>query len=82
MSSGFTLPGSHEDLARAVDALVDECRSVALWYLRPDYYPHTDVERRRVLEAIQKHANVDVFKRAARLEAWLSRRSSATSAGS
>lgn len=73
---------SHEDVARAVDALVDECRSVALWFLRPDYYPHTDVERQRVLESIQKHADVEVFKRAARLEEWLSRHSSATSAGS
>ncbi len=73
---------SHEDIARAVDALVDECRSVALWFLRPDYYPHTDVERQRVLESIQKHADVEVFKRAARLQEWLSRHASATSAGS
>ncbi len=71
---------SHEELARAVDALVDECRSVALWSLRPDYYPQTDVERRQVLEAIQKHAGVEVFKRAARLREWLSLHSSATSA--
>jgi hypothetical protein len=40
--------------------------------LRPDYYPRTDDERRRVLDAIQKHGDVDVFKRAARLRGWLS----------
>jgi hypothetical protein len=76
------MPLSQEDIARAVDALVDECRSVALWFLRPDYYPRTDVERRRVLESIQKHGDVEVFKRAARLQEWLSRHSSATSARS
>jgi hypothetical protein len=77
-----TIPASHEDLARAIDALVDECRSVALWFLKPDYYPHTDDERRRVLHEIQKHADLDLYKRSARLEQWLSRHSSATSASS
>jgi hypothetical protein len=76
------IPASHEDLARAVDALVDECRSVALWFLKPDYYPRTDDELRRVLYEIQKHADVEIYKRAARLEEWLSRHSSAASAGS
>jgi hypothetical protein len=81
-SRGVGTPGSHDDVAAAIDALVDECRSVALWSLRPDYYPRTDDERRRVLETIQKHGDVDVFKRAARLREWLSRNSSAASAGS
>jgi hypothetical protein len=81
-SGGSTTTLSHQDVARAVDALVDECRSLALWFLRRDYYPQTDLERWRVLESIQKHANVEVFKRAARLKEWLSRHSSATSAGS
>lgn len=73
---------SHEDLARAIDALVDECRSGALWFLKRDYYPRTDEDRRRVLHDIQKHAGIDVFRRAARLETWLSRHSSAASASS
>jgi hypothetical protein len=73
-------PSSHEDLVRAVDALVDECRTDALWFLKQDYYPRTDEERQRVLHDIQKHANVEIFKRAARLRAWLSRHSSAASA--
>lgn len=82
MSSRDTASITHEDVVRAIDALVDECRSVALWSLRPDYYPRTDVERRQVLESIQKHADVGVFKRAARLQEWLSQHSSATSASS
>ena len=76
------ISASHEELARAIDALVDECRSVALWFLKPDYYPRTDDERRRILEEIQKHADVELYKRAARLQEWLSRNSSAASAAS
>jgi hypothetical protein len=79
---GATSPASHEDLAREIDALVDECRSAALWYLKPDYYPHTDDERRRVLHEIQKHADLERYKRAARLHEWLSRHSSDASASS
>lgn len=81
MSSGdATETLSHEDIAREVDLLVEECRSTALWYLRPDYYPRTDVERLRVLDSIEKHADVAMFKRSARLKQWLSRHSSAASA--
>ncbi len=79
---GAPVPASHEELARAIDAFVDECRSVALWFLRPDYHPRTDDERRRVLYEIQKHTDVERYKRAARLQEWLSAHSSAASASS
>jgi hypothetical protein len=81
-TSGATSPGSHEDLVRAIDELVDECRAVALWFLKPDYYPRTDDERRSVLHEIQKHGDVQLYTRAATLERWLSRLSSAASAAS
>ncbi len=71
-----------EDVAREVDDLVDECRSTCLWYQRLDYYPRTDLERWRVLDAIQKHADLKTFQRAGRLKKWLSRSSSGASAGS
>ncbi len=73
---------SSEDVAREVDDLVDECRSTCLWYQRLDYYPRTDLERWRVLDAIQKHADLKTFQRAGRLKKWLSRPSSGASAGS
>jgi YD repeat-containing protein len=38
---GSTEGLTHEDLARAVDALVDECRTAMLWYIRQDYQPRT-----------------------------------------
>jgi hypothetical protein len=71
-----------EELVRAIDALVDECRVECLWYLRPDYHPGTDPERLQVLDAIQARASQDVFMRAGRLKEWLSRLSSAASAPS
>jgi hypothetical protein len=77
-----TDPASHEELARAIDALVDECRAAALWFLRPDYYPRTDEERQQVLSEIQEHGDVENYKRAARFQQWLSRHSSAASASS
>jgi hypothetical protein len=67
---------SAEDVAREVDELIDECRSTCLWYQRPDYYPRTDPERWRVLDAIQKHADLATFRRAGRLKEWLSQLSS------
>jgi hypothetical protein len=72
---------SAEEIAREVDELVDECRSTCLWYQRPDYYPRTDLERWQVLDAIQKHADLETFRRAGRLKECLSRRSSSASAG-
>ncbi len=67
---------------RAIDAFVDECRIDHLWYQRVDYYPRTDAERLRVLDAIQARASLEVFRRAGALKAWLSRLSSSASAGS
>ncbi len=71
-----TTNASPRDLERAVDALVDECRVECLWYLRPDYYPRTDLERLQVLDAIQERSGRDVFRRAGTLKTWLSRHSS------
>lgn len=82
MAHGKIDSASREDIVRAIDALVDECRVECLWYLRRDFHPGTDVERHRVLDAIQAKSTRDVFLRAGRLKAWLSRLSSAESAAS
>jgi hypothetical protein len=66
----------------AIDRFVDECRGGALWYVRPGYYPRTDVERVAVLEAIQERCSLALFRRAGVLKSWLSHRSSAASASS
>jgi hypothetical protein len=76
-----TEPG-REDVVRAVDALVDECRVQCLWYARPDWYPRTDAERLDALEAIQERSGLATFQRAGALKSWLSRHSSDASAAS
>ena len=73
---------SRDDVVRAIDDLVDECRVESLWYFRPDYYPITDVARQQVLEAIQERSSRDVFRRAGTLKTWLSLHSSDASASS
>lgn len=73
---------SYDELARAIDALVDAERATCLWYLRADYHPRTNAERARVLDDIQRHGGLSAYKRAAQLKQWLSRLSNATSASS
>lgn len=77
----YTSKPATAEYARAVDALVDECRVSCLWYLRASYYPVTDDERWHILDLIQQHADLMTFKRAGELKRWLSRPSSNASAG-
>ncbi len=74
MGADRATPLDHDRLAREVDALVDECRGAHLWYQRADWYPRTDEERIRTLDAIQRRANLDVFRRAGTLKARLTGR--------
>ena len=77
-----TPPVTREELLRAIDDLVDECRVECLWSVRPDFYPRTDLERQQTLDAIQERSGRELFRRAGRLKAWLSRLSSDASASS
>ena len=63
------------DLARAVDELIDDCRSTCLWHQRPDYYPADDEARVRVLDEILGHADRATFIRASKLRQRLLARS-------
>jgi hypothetical protein len=74
--------GANGAIEKAVDEMTDSYRSQCLWFLRPDFYPRTTEERLRVLGYIEKHGDRDAFQKAARLRQWLSRSSSARSAGS
>ncbi len=69
-------------VAEAVDRLVDEYRLRCLWFLRPDYYPSMLEERLRVLGYIERHGDLEAFRRAAGLKRCLSQSSSAPSAAS
>jgi hypothetical protein len=61
---------------------VDDYRAQCLWFLREDFYPETPEERERVLTVIARHGDLPALRRVAEVRAWLSQRSSATSAGS
>ncbi|MEW6742488.1 MAG: hypothetical protein AB1486_06995 [Planctomycetota bacterium] len=61
--------------------LVDAYRSLCLWFLREDFYPRTKPEALRVLDHIQRHGDLEAFRRAGKLRTWLLRNSSAGSAG-
>ncbi len=63
-----------------VNALVDEYRTRCLWFLREDYYPQTPADALRVLEYIERHGDVEAFRKAATLRQWLLQNFSAPSA--
>jgi hypothetical protein len=68
------------DVAGSVNQLVDEYRSRCLWFLRSDYYPANDDDRRRALGYIERYGDRAAFQRAAAIRKWLSLKSSAHSA--
>jgi hypothetical protein len=69
-----------ESVARAINALVDEYRGQCLWFLRADYYPETREEQLRTLNYIERHGDLEAFRKAASIRQWLSPNSNAPSA--
>lgn len=61
--------------------LVDQCRDRCLWFIRKDFYPQTRSEALRAIDRIQRHGNLEEFKRAGKLNQWLPQTSSGESAG-
>lgn len=75
-------PAGPRGIEDAVNALVDEYRDRALWFLRENFYPETDEERLRTLDYIARRADMATFRRVAELRQCLLRSSSEKSAGS
>jgi hypothetical protein len=69
-------------LEAEVRSLVDAYRERCLWFIRPDDYPSNPEEILRVLRWIRARADREAFQRAGKIEEWLSRTSSETSAAS
>jgi hypothetical protein len=64
-------PGEAFDIHESeVRSLVDSYRTQCLWFLREDFYPENDEEAVRVLHQIERNADLEGFRRAARLRAW------------
>jgi hypothetical protein len=62
--------------------LVDRYRVQCLWFLREDYYPSTPAEREDVMRHIERHGDLEAFRRVAEMRAWLSQHSNSPSAAS
>lgn len=70
------------DVLPEVRVLVDRYRARCLWFLEPDYYPHTRLEVLRVLEYLERYGDRDAYRAAASIRQWLSPPFSDTSAAS
>jgi hypothetical protein len=68
------------DVAKAVNALVDEYRARCLWFLRSDYYPRSTDERLRILDYIVRYGDREAYRKATTVRRWLLHPSSAGSA--
>ena len=66
----------------AVRELVERYRAQCLWFLRPDYYPHTPEDVSRVLGLIEQYRDLEALRRVTDVRRWLSPHSNAPSAGS
>ena len=75
-------PPDERELVADADRLIEEHRVSCLWFMRPDYRPSTNEERVRALEHIERHGDLDTFRRAATLKRWLLLHSSDASADS
>lgn len=76
------MPPNLDQILLRLREFVDEVRPTCLWYLAEDYYPQTTAEALRVVDAIERHGDLQAFRRAAQFRAWLSPRSSAPSVDS
>jgi hypothetical protein len=67
------------DVSAEIEDLIDKYRDRCLWFLRPDYLPHSDDEILRVLDFIERYGDRVAFERAQRLRQWLLHPTSAAS---
>jgi hypothetical protein len=67
---------------QALNALIEQYRVRCLWFLRADFYPETLAEQLHVLSLLERHGDVDAFRRAKELRKWLSPSSNEASANS
>ncbi len=66
----------------ALRGLIDEYRDRCLWFLAQAYYPETVTETLRVLDSIQRHGDLQAFRRAGAIRRWVLASSNAASASS
>ena len=70
-----------DDVMERVRELVREARASCLWFLDEGFLPADRDEALRTLRAIESHGDRKTYVEARKLREWLSRTSSAGSAG-
>ena len=55
----------------AFESLCHDYKTRCLWFLRPDYKPVSNEEKLRLLVYIEKHGDLEAFRRAAPVREWL-----------
>jgi len=59
------------DAPRQLAELIERYRDRCLWFLRPDYVPEGPDEILRVLELIERYGDLEAYRRAEEIKAWL-----------
>lgn len=70
------------ELLAAVRELAEDARATCLWFIDEHAQPATREDAMRFLRWIEQHADRATYVRARQLSEWLSRTTSASSAGS
>jgi hypothetical protein len=68
--------------ARAMAQLLAQHREACLWFLREDFEPVTLVQALSALGYLERYGDLQTYRNARRMRAWLSPTSNATSAAS
>ncbi len=59
------------DVRRELEDLIRRYRDCCLWFAPPDYMPGTREEMLRVLDLIERYGDLEAFRRAEEIKAWL-----------
>lgn len=71
----MVMAGEDSQMEDAFVALCDDYRARCLWFLRPDYKPVTNEDKLKVLVYIERHGDLNAFRRASPIRKWLSQNS-------
>lgn len=77
----FNVSGDAPQMEERFESLCSEYRTRCLWFLRADYKPVTNEQKLRLLMYIERHGDLEAFRRVAPVRKWLLQNSKQTSAG-
>ncbi|MDX2020987.1 MAG: hypothetical protein SF187_12170 [Deltaproteobacteria bacterium] len=75
------MAGDDAQMERAFESLYSDYKTRCLWFLRADYKPATVEEKLRILTYIERHGDLEAFRRVAPVRKWLSQNFKQPSAG-